>query len=88
MKMMRNDFVLDSYISDDDDWRFNGYVGDRDSLEAKSDDELYDLDKQLKDRISWSKTPDERKQLEIELCYVQRELHIRQCRISFVNKNE
>lgn len=70
------------------DWKYKGYVGDRDALEAKSDEELARLEEQLKNRIDWSRNPKDRKILEIELCYVQRELHIRIQRAEFTKNLE
>lgn len=62
------------------DWRKNGYVGDRDALEARSEEDLCRLDDQLKRRIDWARDRSERKSLETELCYVQREIHVRKRR--------
>lgn len=57
-----------------------GFVGSKEELEMRSEDDLYSLNDQLVQRIDWARNEAECKQLEVELCYVQRELDVRRLR--------
>lgn len=55
----------------------------QDELETRSDDLLYRLEDQFKNRIAGCRYEDDRYRLELDLCYVQRELQIRKGRLEF-----